>query len=109
MREACPEIMAALENVGEEQERRENLINEVELELERCGSDSATGTVRNNSDVRVDVTIEVEFVDDGNVLIDTGIDLVNELRPGQTGQWEAHFFGDDYARCRADISSVFES
>lgn len=91
MREACSGIMAALENVGEEQERRDNLINEVSLELERCGSDSATGTVTNNSSVRVDITIEVEFLDEANVQLDTGLDFLNGLRPGQTGQWEAHF------------------
>jgi len=116
MREECPGIMAALENIGEDQvereiERaeRENLPNLIGLELEGCFSDEARGTVTNNSDVKVGVFIDVAFTDDNGVLIDSGLGSVSGLDPGQTGIWDASFFGDDYARCRADIGSVFES
>lgn len=108
MREECPGIMAAIENVGEEQERREDLPNQVSLELDGCTSDGASGTVTNNADVTVSVFIEVQFTNDAGVLVDIGLGSVDGLRPGQTGEWEAFFFGDDYARCRANIDSVYE-
>jgi hypothetical protein len=109
MREVCPEIMAALEGIGEEQEQRENLPNEMDLQLDECNSDGATGTVTNNSDVTADVFIDVQFTSEDGTLIDTGFASVNGLRPGQTGEWQASFFGDGLDRCAADISSASES
>lgn len=108
MREVCPDIMAALEGIGEEQERRDALPSQIDLELRSCSSDGANGTVTNNSDVTVNVSIDVQFTDDSGTLVESGFDSVRGLRPGQTGQWDAAFFGDDYNRCSADISSVFE-
>jgi hypothetical protein len=107
MREECPDIMAAVESIDEE-EARDNLINEVDLQLGGCISDWAEGTVTNNAPVAVDVFIDVQFLADDGTLIDT-TRTVTSLRPGQTGEWDAFFFGADYARCRADLSSVNES
>ena len=114
MREECPGVMDAIENIGDEQEARENLINEVTLDLRRCSDDGASGIVTNNSSVRVDIFIDVEYLSDSveylsdsGVLLDTGFASVSGLRPGQTGEWDS-FFSGDLDRCRAEISSVFE-
>jgi hypothetical protein len=105
IRDECPEIVNQILDVGS---GGEDLTGEVSLELDGCTSDGASGTVRNNHSASVDITIEVQFLDEG-VLIDTGLDFVNGLRPNQTGTWEANFFGDDYSRCSANVTSVFES
>lgn len=109
MREVCPGIMLALEGVGDEQERRDNLPNEMTLVVDACTSDGANGTVRNDSDVTVDIYIDVQFEATDGTLVDSGTGSVSGLRPGQTGEWDASYFGDTYARCSADIGSVFES
>jgi hypothetical protein len=109
MREECPDMMAAVESIDEDEARaRHSLINEVDLQLGGCISDWAEGTVTNNAPVAVDVFIDVQFLADDGTLIDT-TRTVTSLRPGQTGEWDAFFFGADYARCRADLSSVNES
>lgn len=109
MREVCPGLMAALAEWNAEQTARDNLINEVTVQLDGCRHDGAAGTVVNKSNRTVDVYVEVQFLDDEGVLINTGLGSVRGLRAGQAGEWNAHFIGRDYARCRASIDSVFES
>ncbi len=115
MREQCPEIMAALEQVGTESEEREqqerDLMSRVDLETDRCTTDGYSGTVTNNSGFTVDVTIEVEFLGRSNLQLDTSVDFVRSLSPGQTAQWDVSYFGNEgqLDSCRAEISSVRES
>jgi hypothetical protein len=109
LREECPELLAAVEGISEEQEERDNLINEVSLEIEGCFGDEARGSVTNNSSRTVDVFIDVQFLDESGVVIESGIGNARGLRPGETGRWDAHYFGNGYDRCRAVVSNVFES
>lgn len=112
LRSRCPDTMAAIEHIGQDRgsqrvagvDGQEN----VQLELEGCFSDEARGIVTNNGDDRLTVFVEVQFLDEEDVLVGTGSDIVSGLRPGQTGQWTAHYFGDPYARCMAEISNVYE-
>ena len=100
--------MNAIENIGDEPETRDNLINEVALDSDGCSQESAKGTVKNNSNVTVNVTVEVQFLKDG-VLEDTGLDFITGLNPGQTATYEAHYFGNStLTNCRPSISRVSE-
>jgi hypothetical protein len=87
---------------------RELTISEVRLTLERCSDDGAEGKVVNNSDVRVDIFIDIEYLSDSGTVIDTGFASVSGLRPGQTSEWDSSFFGY-FDSCRAEVSSVSES
>ncbi len=116
MRSDCPSLMTAIEQVGEdqeererEQERRERLPDLMALAFE-CGSDNAYGAVRNDSNVTVDVFIDVQFLNGDGVLVDDSIDSINGLRPGETGYWDAPFLsrGRSWATCRAEVNSAFE-
>lgn len=111
LRARCPDLMAALDEITEDQERRERLPSLMAINY-RCDADGAVGTARNDSDVSVDVFIDVEFLDDSGVLVDSSIGTVSGLRPGETGTWEAAFLGRfsgrSYARCRAAVDSAFE-
>ena len=109
LRAECPSIMSQINDWFAVQERRDNLINEVGLDLDGCWQDRAEGTVTNNASVTVQVFIEVQFLDFADVLIDTGIDSISGLRPGQTATWEANYWSDSrYAECSAEITSVYE-
>ena len=109
MREICPLTMLAVDNIGEEQEARDALPGQVDLDLYRCGSEDVTGSVTNNSDQRVDIFIEVTFENSNGVQIGDSNASVSGLRPGQKGEWDAYVFDDSYDTCRARISSVFPS
>lgn len=111
MREECPGLMAAVEGIGDEQEARDNLPNEMRVVTETCSSDGASGTVTNNSDLTVDIWIGVNYLDSQGVIIDDGLDSVDRVRPGETARWEDERFSSlsGLANCRAEVSSVFES
>ena len=109
MRAKCPDMMAAVNSISEDQQEREALPSKMRVKLDTCYSDKAVGSVTNNSNVTVEVFVEVQFLDDKGTVIDDGIDSVSGLRPGETGKWEAPYLGDSsYATCRADVTSAFE-
>ena len=103
--------MAAVEGIGDEQEARDNLPNEMRVVTETCSSDGASGTVTKNSDLTVDIWIGVNYLDSQGVIIDDGLDSVDRVRPGETARWEDERFSSlsGLANCRAEVSSVFES
>ena len=126
MRRACPDVMTALEQVTEDQEQRELEREQRELEQERreqlpnlislsveCAPEGAYGGVRNDSDVTVDVFIDVQFLDANGVIVADGGDSVSGLRPGETGYWDSRFFErttrGSYHDCRAEVSNAFEN
>jgi hypothetical protein len=108
MRSECPEIMAAIENIGEEQERRDALPAQMEVEVTACTDQGAEGTVKNNSSATVDVYVDVQFLDQAGTVVDDGIGSIGGLRPGETGRWDASSFEGGWSRCRANVGSVFE-
>lgn len=109
MRAECPGIMDALENVGEEQERREALPGQMDLEVTGCTDDGASGTVTNGSDVTVDIFIDVQYLDSSGTVVDDGIASISGLRPGETGNWDSGRIDDsDIARCRADVDDAYQ-
>lgn len=109
MRAECPELMAAIDTWLEEEERRENLPDQMRVTVDQCWSDGARGTVKNNSDVTVDVFIDVQFLDEDGVIVDNGIDSVSGLRAGESGKWEASSLADERAaKCRASVDSAYE-
>jgi len=113
MRDECPNVMAALANVGEEDEaraRQEAEMNaRVHTKVDKCNQEGAAGTVTNSWTDSVDVTIEVQFTRDG-ILLDTGLAFINGLKPKQTAQWEALYFGDTAIdRCAPPMTSVREA
>lgn len=107
IREECPEIVNQILELGEDDSQ--DLIGRANMQMDECDQDGARGTVRNNHSAPIDVTIEVQFLGDDRVLVDTGIDFVNSLRPGQTAQWDASFFGAAIGFCDPVITSVRES
>lgn len=108
MRSECPGLMQAMDNIGEESERREGLRGQMEAEITRCTSDSVTGTVVNRSDVTVDVWLEIDLEDEDGVNVGSSSATVQRLRPGQEGRWEAPVF-ESYARCTGRVGTVSES
>lgn len=111
MREECPELMAAVESIGDEQEARDNLPDQMRVVTETCSRDGASGTVTNNSDLTVDIWIGVNYLDSSGVIIGDGLDSADRVRPGETAKWEDERFSElsGLANCRAEVSSVFES
>lgn len=111
MRDECPDPVDALVNALDEVSNPGQVLNgEVSLNIIGCSdSNGASGTIKNNSTVTVDVSIEVQFTTDSGVLVDTRFDLVNGVRPGQTAEWDTFFSGDSMDRCEADITAVYES
>jgi hypothetical protein len=85
-----------------------DLIGRVVLDLDTCDDDGAHGTVVNNHTASVNITIDARFVDDAGTQVDTGVAFVNGLRPGSKATWDASLFGTEYARCQAEVSSVYE-
>jgi hypothetical protein len=108
MRSECPEIMAAIENIGEEQDRRDALPSLMDVEVTACTEDGAEGTVKNNSSSTVDVFIDVQFLDQAGTVVDDGLGSINGLRAGETGRWDASSFEGGWSRCRANVGNVFE-
>ncbi len=99
----CPDEAALL--LGEDQPRRTDL--DVRVEVNRCRAGEAEGLVTNRSDTRADITIEVQFYDRDDVLLDTSPTFVHGLDPGASGRWDARTFGDDRAaRCTAAIRNA---
>jgi len=63
--------------------------------------------VTKRSDTRADITIEVQFHDRGDVLLDTSLAFVRGLDPAASDRWDARTFGDDgAARCTAAIQAA---
>lgn len=69
MREECPEVMTAVETLDDEQEHKENLPNEMRVRTNTCSAKGASGTVTNNSDVTVDVWIQVQYLNASGTII----------------------------------------
>lgn len=82
----------------------EHLMNEVAVSLDECGISSATGSITNNSDATVEATVVVELTQSG-VWVDSAMELVGPLPPGQTMTWHAPIFSD-YDQCEADLFDV---
>lgn len=73
-----------------------------------CNSEGAKGTVTNGSASTVDVYIQTAYLDSAGTMLDDGIDSVSGLRPGETADWEAGYFGGKFVKsCRAEVSSAF--
>jgi hypothetical protein len=109
MRSECPEIMAAIENIGQEQEQRDALPGQMDVEVTACTiGDGAEGTVKNNSASTVDVFIDVQYLDQAGTVVDDGIGSISGLRAGETGRWQASSFEGGWSRCRANVGNVFE-
>jgi hypothetical protein len=104
----CPAMMAAVDRIGDEQEAEANLVNEVDLALDQCTPDGASGTVTNNSDVMVDVFLDITFTADDGTLVDTGLGSVSSLAPGQTGEWDAYVGRDDFDKCKIADHEVYD-
>lgn len=105
--ERCEDAFLAASGLDPEDDLDpEELSRNVDFELESCGSRSATGTITNNSRNSVRVTVEVRFTDEDEVLLHTGTDSVQGVRPSETARWEVGFFGDGYDRCNASVESV---
>lgn len=77
------------------------------LVLDQCSSDGADGTIENEGDEAITVRVRVRFTDPDDVLLDSSTDVVDDLRPGEVGEWSVRFFGEDrVARCDSRIDSV---
>ena len=77
------------------------------LEVTSCSRDvGAEGTIVNGSSEVVDVFVDVQFIDVNEVVADSGIGLVRDLRPGQTGRWEAGSITGRWSTCRAMLGDV---
>ena len=99
----CPDEAAIL--LGDDRPERPEL--EIDIEVTGCRADEAEGLATNRSDTRADITIEVQFHDRDDVLLDTTAAYVRGLDAGATGRWDARTFGDDRAaRCTAAIRSA---
>lgn len=110
IREECPEIVAQILDVGSGLDSGgQDLIGRANMQMDTCDQDGARGTVRNNHSAAIDVTIEVQFLSGSRVLLDTGLDFVDGLRPGQTAEWDASFFGESLGFCDPEVTSVYES
>lgn len=108
LEESCPTALAdalAGELGGDHDDTQ--LRRDMTLELERCAARAAEGTVANEGDDPVTVTIRAEFTDSDDVLLRESTDRVS-IRPGQTGRFSVPFLaaGDDYARCHVEIDRV---
>lgn len=101
--EQCPDQAARL--LGTDVDAGEPL--EVSVELGTCAKRDTNGTATNESDRPVNVTIEVQYFDSDDVLLDTTSASVRNLAPGQTGRWDTSYFGDDSpVRCSARLENV---
>ena len=91
LRKSCPDTMAAVDQIIEDQQLEEELpaLVEAELEFDGCFSEGRqlTGAVTNPTDRPISVTIEVDFLLVDGTLVDDSIDFV-DLAPGQRGLWE---------------------
>lgn len=110
IREECPEIVNQILEVGSGLDSGgQDLIGRANMQMDTCDQDGARGTVRNNHSAAIDVTIEVQFLSGSRVLLDTGLDFVDGLRPGQTAEWDASYFGESLGFCDPEVTSVRES
>ncbi len=99
----CPDEATVL--LGDDQPQRPEL--EVDIEVTGCRADEAEGLATNGSDTRADITIEVQFYDRDDVLLDTTAAYVRGLDGGARGRWDARMFGDDRAaRCTAAVRNA---
>lgn len=83
----------------------DHLMNEVVVVLDDCGPEEATGQLTNNSDVALDATVVVRLTRLSGTYVDSAMDLIDDVPPGQTTHWKAYIF-DDYDQCEADLYSV---
>lgn len=85
-----------------------DLVSLMSIDVKGCSRQGATGTVRNRSDVVVDVFVEVQFLDAGGVVVDNSLASVSGLRPGETGKWDAPRIDDNPVdSCRANVDNAF--
>lgn len=78
---------------------------QVTAKLETCGAREITGNVRNNSDRRVDVTLQITVTDANGVRVDDFLASVPRLDPRTTAQFNESVFRE-YRTCRVTIDSV---
>jgi len=66
------------------------------------------GTAQNTGTEPVDAFIRAKFFDDKGVIIDTGIDSIDDLVPGETWEFELTFIGDrPPARYQIYVSGLY--
>lgn len=81
----------------------------VEIGVETCTDEGASGTVTNGNDVKVSVRVEVDFISDQGELLDVADEWVHDLQPRQSWQWETVAFNiAGVAHCDARIDGLFE-
>jgi hypothetical protein len=86
----------------------ETLEDQISVSVTGCNDDGASGQVTNHSSETVDVYIETNYLDSAGVILDDGIDNVSGIRPGETANWDAGYFGGkDVDSCRGKVSSAF--
>ena len=100
MKDECPEETSALLDLDQ-------LDHQVELTVDSCEDNEASGTVTNGGDTTVTVHIAVRVVDDEDTLLDTSSTTVRDLEPGQRGEWEAYHSEDSLGfTCKGEIDQV---
>jgi hypothetical protein len=109
MREECPNTMAALESIGDDQAARDALPGQMELSGLSCGIEDVTGRVTNGSDQTVDVFIQIYFETADGTRVGDSNASVSALSPGQTAKWDAYVPEPGYRNCRAEVTSAFEA
>lgn len=91
----------------EEQEARDRLPQQMEIDIVSCDQDEVRGRVTNNSDLVVDLYIDI-ILYRNDLQVGDGIATVRNLEPGRTATWDSSVF-ERYTECRAIVGSVFEA
>jgi hypothetical protein len=78
----------------------------VRVEIASCDSGSINGTVVNNNEQSIDITLRYELVAaDGSARGDGRIEI-DSIKPGQTRQWRDSKIHVQHERCKIAIESV---
>lgn len=93
----CADRVAALRNGA--------LRNLVRAEIGTCDPHMIDGTVVNNNDRSVDVTLHYELLSPDGSRVDDGLVLIEAVKPGQTLDWNSSV-NAKYRSCRIAIESV---
>lgn len=108
LEEVCPSALTeALAGQLGGSERESELRADLSLDLEGCVRRAAEGTVTNDGDATVTVSIRAEFIGRDDTLLRESSRRVT-IRPGQTGRFSVPFVadGEHYARCHVEIDRV---
>lgn len=81
------------------------LKDQIDVDLGGCG-ERIYGTLVNNSDQTVDVTLTYELLDKARTRVGDGLVFVNRVSPGQRVKWDDYLFDENYDRCTIDIDTV---